>query len=268
MCLDAFLAFLAGSGLRRPNYAGREIPSAAGLILLLFLPVTLALGILAGVPALRGMLSLVFGLAVLGFGLAGLVDDCLGASREKGFRGHFAALLQGRLTSGAIKALFGGTVALFVGLALPLLDARAFGAWYQILLNTIILASAANLINLLDLRPGRAGKVFYLGLIVAAALACRIERFFGPVALAAVMFVPVFRRDLKARLMLGDTGANLIGAVLGMAMVFWLTPHAKIVAAAILLGLQIISERFSFSGIIERFAALRALDRWGRGSEE
>ncbi len=266
--LPIFLRFLTEAGQMRPNYAGQEIPLGAGLHLILLLPVMHALALLAGVPGFPVDLSLLVTLTLVGFGLAGLVDDCLGTPQDKGFRGHFIALIrEKRLTSGAFKALFGGTVALLAALALPVIDAKAFGPWYQILLNALVLASAANLVNLFDLRPGRAGKIFLLGLLICAALAVRIERFGAPILLLTVMFIPLFRRDLRAELMLGDTGSYLLGATLGLAMVFWLTLHAKIVALVLLLLLQALSERFSFSALIERFGFLRLLDRLGRRTE-
>ncbi|MCL6615012.1 MAG: hypothetical protein K6U03_10445 [Firmicutes bacterium] len=213
-------------------------------------------------------LGLAFALATIGFGLVGLVDDTLGSAGAKGFRGHFGALFrEGRLTTGAMKALFGGSLALMVSLAMRAVDPR-FGPWYQVILNTLVLASAANIINLFDLRPGRAGKLFLVGLIAGAALAREIDRFGAPILLVFVMFLPLFREDLRGRLMLGDTGANFLGAALGMGFVVWLTPHAKAIATAILIALQLLSERYSFSALIERVGVLRAFDRWGRRVEE
>lgn len=219
--LPLFIRFLGETGLRRTNYAGREIPLGAGLYLVVLLPPLQALAILAGVPAMPIQLCLIFALAAIGFGLAGLIDDALGTAGDKGFRGHFKALFkEGRLTSGALKALFGGVIALLTGLQLAAYYPEAFGAWYQILLNAALLASAANLVNLFDLRPGRAGKVFLLGLVLSAALAAKIDLYGGPVLLVAVTFIPVFRQDLRAKLMLGDTGANYLGATLGLAMIY------------------------------------------------
>ena len=266
--LPVFMRLLEEAGLRRVNYAGREIPFAAGLFLLFYLPFLLVLALLAGVKALPIPLDLVFGFGLTGFGLAGLVDDWLGTATDKGFCGHFRAMFrEGRLTSGALKAISGAVMAVLVALALAAVDRQVFGPWHQVLLNAVILASAANLLNLFDLRPGRAGKVFYLGLAICAALGRNIEVYGAPCPLVAVSFIPLFRRDLRAGLMLGDTGANFLGAALGMAVVFWLSPHAKMAAAAILLGLQLLSECRSFSALIERVGILRRLDRWGRGAD-
>ena len=237
---------------------------------MVLLPPLLALAILAGVPAMPLQLCLIFALAAIGFGLAGLIDDVLGTAGDKGFRGHFKALFkEGRLTSGALKALFGGVIALLTGLQLAAYYPEAFGAWYQILLKPTLLASAANLVNLFDLRPGRAGKVFLLGLVLSAALAAKIDLYGGarPVWWP-VTFIPVFRQDLRAQLMLGDTGANFLGATLGLAMILWLTWYAKVIAVVVFLALQLASERFSFSALIERVGLLRIFDRWGRRSEQ
>lgn len=260
--------FLAEAGLRRPNYAGREIPLAAGLHLVLLVPTLGTLAVLAGVPAAPAPLIAASTLCLCGFGLAGLVDDVLGTAGHKGFLGHFRALLrEGRLTSGAIKALFGGVIALLTALALAAFYPRVFGPWYQVVVNTLLLASAANLLNLFDLRPGRAGKIFYLGLGLCAAMSWRMDLYGGPVFLVAVALFPLFRADLRGRLMLGDTGANLLGATLGLAMALWLTWHAKLAALVLLLALQALSERFSFSRAIERVGILRSLDSWGREAE-
>jgi len=265
--LPVLLRFLREAAFCRANYESQMIPSGAGLGLVLLLPALLALGLLAGVPGLTAPLCLIFAFALTGFGLAGLVDDCLGTGGDKGFRGHFSALLrEGRLTSGALKALFGATVAFLTSLALTTVDDKTFGPWPLVLLHAVLLASSANLLNLFDLRPGRAGKVFFFGLLLCAALARKIEHYGAPLPSAAAVFIPFFRRDLRAQLMLGDTGANFLGAALGMAMVLWLTPHAKVVAAVLLLGLQVLSERYSFNALIERLAILRMLDRWGRGA--
>ncbi|MGQ9779626.1 MAG: hypothetical protein ACUVRM_07085 [Bacillota bacterium] len=268
LLLPFILGFLTEAGLRRPNYAGREIPLGAGLVFLLLFPFLLALAFLARVPGFPVPLSLIFAFVLGGFGTVGLVDDALGTGPAKGFRGHFGLLFrERRLTSGAIKALGGAGIAFTAALALRTVDAR-FASWYQVLLNTVVLASSANILNLFDLRPGRAGKFFLVGLLIGAALAREIDRFGAPILLVLAVFLPVFREDLRGRLMLGDTGANFLGAALGMGFVVWLTPHAKTVAALLLVFLQLLSERYSFSALIERVSILRAFDRWGRGAEE
>jgi UDP-GlcNAc:undecaprenyl-phosphate/decaprenyl-phosphate GlcNAc-1-phosphate transferase len=141
--------------------------------------------------------------AAAGAGLLGAYDDAVGSRPDqrgsKGLRGHATALAQGRVTSGAVKvAGIGATGLLAAAAGLPR------GA--DLLLDGALVAGAANLLNLFDLRPGRALKV---GLLAAVALD-------EPgIAGAAAALLP---GDLGERTMLGDAGANALGAVLGTAL--------------------------------------------------
>jgi hypothetical protein len=74
--------------------------------------------------------------------------------------------------------------------------------------------------------------------------------------------------DLRERFMLGDTGANALGAALGVGAVLVVSPGVRTAIAAILLGLTLLSEVTSFSRIIERVPPLRAFDRIGRLPKE
>jgi UDP-GlcNAc:undecaprenyl-phosphate GlcNAc-1-phosphate transferase len=256
---------LARSSLARVNYRRQEVVAGLGLLLPLGLLVWAApLAVAARVDPLRagraGLLA-PSGLAVVVAGLAfvmlGLVDDLVddpGGSR--GFRGHLRALARGRLTGGGIKLLGGALAGLLVaGLAVP----GDKPAW-AVLLAGLVVASAANTANLLDLRPGRCAKVF-LPLWVAG---CLIDPGGGAwsaglagAALAALPF------DLREEGMLGDAGANGLGAVVGTLLLagpMWLLW----VAAAVLVALQLASERVSFSRVIEGNRVLRAADRLGR----
>lgn len=98
-----------------------------------------------------------------GIGVLGFVDDTWGTKRIKGLRGHLRAVLREHtLTTGFLKATGGATLALFLGWRLsPDIPIVA-------LLNAALIALSANAINLLDLRPGRAGGVF---LVLAFPLA-------------------------------------------------------------------------------------------------
>ena len=71
--------------------------------------------------------------------------------------------------------------------------------------------------NLLDLRPGRASKGFLTAWIVLAAFAwgSAYVVLSLPVAAATLLWLAP---DLGERGMLGDVGANLLGAVLGAGL--------------------------------------------------
>ena len=91
-------------------------------------------------------------------------DDLAGSGGRRGFRGHLGALAHGEVTTGAVK--LGGIGA--TGLAASaLLDGGAL----DVTVNAGLIAGGANLLNLFDLRPGRAIKVAALagGLLAAAA---------------------------------------------------------------------------------------------------
>jgi hypothetical protein len=176
----------------------------------------------------------------------------------RGWRGHGGALLRGELSTGALKAA--GTL----GLALVVTDIQGFsrGRW---LLATAVVVLATNVFNLLDLRPGRAVKAFAL-LAVGLTVGAREVRslwtlglFVGPMLIAGFY-------DLRERAMLGDTGANALGALAGLWLVWTLSSTGQLIALAILLSLTVYGELRSISEAIERLPLLRGLDSWGRPS--
>jgi UDP-N-acetylmuramyl pentapeptide phosphotransferase/UDP-N-acetylglucosamine-1-phosphate transferase len=258
------LAGLAGSSLSRVNYRGRQVVAGLGLVLAVgLLAWATPLALAARLEPLRaGRLGLLApsGLAVLVAGLAflvlGLADDLIEDAGSRGFRGHLRALAGGRLTGGGIK-LLGGALAALVVASLGAPEGRS--AWL-LPVGAAVVASTANLANLLDLRPGRCTKVF----LPLWAAGCLLDPPAGAwsaglagAALAALPF------DLHERGMLGDAGANALGAVVGTLLLagpVWLL----LAAVAVLLALQLLSERVSFSRVIDGNRVLRAADRFGR----
>ncbi len=132
-------------------------------------------------------------------------------------------------------------------------------------LDTALVAGTANLVNLLDLRPGRAGKaVVLLGLVLTAATSRPgrpVAAGLGPVLGAVAGVLPA---DLAARSMLGDCGANALGAGLATAAVASLPRPARLGALLAVAALNLASERVSFTAVIEATPWLRRLDRLGR----
>ncbi len=206
-----------------------------------------ALAIAAGTTA-----SLPLGpaaVAALGSAAVGAYDDAVGDGSAKGLRGHLGALRHGRVTSGTIKIAGIGASSV---LACTLLDAPGSGrAWRGALLGGAVVAASANLLNLLDLRPGRALKV-------GAAAAVLLGQP-GPAGAAAAL-LPA---DLAERTMLGDAGANALGAVLGLALAQRYSSRRLPVLVA-LTAVTGASELVSYSRVIEALAPLRWLDRAGR----
>jgi hypothetical protein len=262
------LAALAATNLSRVNYRRRTVVAGLGLVLPIGLlawagPLAL-LGQLAPDWAVRAAVAMngpaaAAVLAGLAFALLGLVDDLVEDVGVRGFRGHMAALRRGRLTGGAVK-LLGGALAALVVAPLAVGPQRP---WYLTLAAAVVIASSANLANLLDLRPGRCAKVFLPLWVVGCVLEPTAGAWSAGLAGAAGAALPL---DLEERGMLGDAGANAIGAVVGVLLV---TGPAWLVwaLAVVLLALQAASERVSFTRVIEGNRWLRAADHFGRSAE-
>jgi len=243
------------AGVLRSNYRGRPIPVVGGLLVAMAAIPGLALAAPAGDASVPVLLTLA---GVTGTALVGAVDDLLGTGDSRGFRGHLGAAMRGRVTTGLLKAVFGGLMAL--ALAGPLSSDLA-----TLVVNALFLALAANTLNLLDLRPGRALKAFWLAGVPLGLLGPAEARLpLAAVAGAAAVFTPL---DLRARAMLGDAGANVLGLTLGLAGVWALGPAGRAAGLILLAGVHAVAEVRSLNELIESHPWLRAVDRWGRSEE-
>jgi UDP-GlcNAc:undecaprenyl-phosphate GlcNAc-1-phosphate transferase len=190
--------------------------------------------------------------------LLGLLDDALGGSADapRGWRGHVRAIAAGRFSTGAIKAI--GALAL-AAYATSGLGDRDFAY----VADLALLLLTTNLFNLLDLRPGRVEKVFVAllaALCIGAWTAEPLELlgiFIGPVLVGAAY-------TLRERAMLGDTGANLVGALAGISLLVTLGDTGRYIALAIVAALNIYGEFRSISRTVDRVPLLRSLDSLGR----
>ena len=233
--------------LQRTNHRGEPVSLVAGPVVAL----AATAAAVAGAPT--GRLRTAALVAGLGAGALGLYDDIVGARPEqradKGFRGHLRALASGRVSAGAVKVAGIGAAGLVAG---ALLERRPLRA----LVAGGIVAGTANLLNLLDLRPGRAVKAA----VVLGAPLVGTGVVAGPLG-AAVAVLP---EDLGERTMLGDAGANALGALLGLGLAARLGPAGRWAALGTLVALTGASERVSFTRVIESTPGLRQLDRLGR----
>lgn len=215
------------------------------------------------VPGLAASERLALAVAGLGAGVVGCYDDLAGGGDRRGFRGHLGALASGEVTTGAVKIIGVGAAGLA---AAALLDRRRgdvgrSGRLADIAINAGLVAGAANLTNLFDLRPGRAIKVSLLaGTVLAAAGPQGRPAVAAPVG-AALALLP---DDLGERAMLGDCGANAVGAMLGVAAATSLPRPARLAALAGIVGLTAASEKVSFTKVIARTPPLNWLDTLGR----
>lgn len=242
----------------RTNHAGREVDLLGG--------VAVAGGSALGALATGGREGSGALLVVTAAGALGAHDDADTDSRSKGLRGHVRALGQGEVTTGLLKllgisgaALAAATVVTGAGERSREGGAAARAA--DVLLSGVQIAATANLVNLFDLRPGRALKVAGL-LAVPAALAGGPGAPLATATLGAV--AGGWESDLRAETMLGDAGANALGALVGTAGALLPWRRARLAGTAAVVGLVLLSEKVSFTRVIERTPALRRLDDWGR----
>jgi UDP-GlcNAc:undecaprenyl-phosphate/decaprenyl-phosphate GlcNAc-1-phosphate transferase len=229
--------------MRRPNYRGRKVFFPLGVLLL----VTAGFALTAGLN--RWLVFLV------GVGYLGLLDDLAGG-HPRGWRGHWRAVTRGELSTGAIKAI--GTVALA---AYAAAGEDVSGALY--VAEVFVLALAAHLGNLLDIRPGRPEKA----LLLTAAVDCLAAWSLAPLEPIAVL-LPVVAAcawlTLRERAMLGDTGASLIGGMIGVLLVTTLSAPGIALALAGLIAISLYGEFRSISAAIERVPLFHRLDSLGR----
>jgi hypothetical protein len=193
-----------------------------------------------------------------GFGLYDdLAEDT--ATRTRGLRGHLGALKEGRLTTGGLKVLgISGSALLASAVGTPRTARSAFGHVVDIGLNGALIGGTANLINLFDLRPGRALKA---GVAASLPFALAGTGAAGAVLGAAAAAAP---GDLGEKDMLGDGGANALGALVGSQVAFNAPRSVRWAALAGVVGLMLASEKVSFSKVIADNEWLNKADMLGR----
>ncbi|CFX50510.1 Glycosyl transferase, family 4 [Syntrophomonas zehnderi OL-4] len=253
LLLFFLLPMLQEVGAVRSNYLNQEIPVSAGLSFpLAYMLVGLIFALLNPNPPDN---LLLLGLVTISF--LGFIDDMLGQRDTLGFKGHFGALFKGRLTTGGLKAIGGGTISLFLAVFIG-------GGWLNIVINTLIMAFSTNMMNLLDLRPGRAVKGFLIFLVAISVIAWgRIDYFKLAPLLGAVLFY--FPTDLKAQAMMGDAGSNVLGLALGFLAATSLSWNARLGCLIFLIAIHIYTEKYSLTTTIENSVVLRSIDQLGRG---
>ena len=226
-----------------------------------------------------------------------------GGKVAKGLKGHLGALAHGQVTTGVIKIAGIGASALAASALVGSKTTSVGGKAADLALNTVLIAGTANLANLLDLRPGRALKATVLvaaplsyfscaaaktpasGASVTSATASVTSGASGapsatPAAPASASGASAQRllasglnaaaitalvEDLQETTMLGDTGANAAGALLGTSLAANDSWKLRLGTALGVVGLILASEKVSFSKVIAANPALNWLDQlWRR----
>lgn len=231
--------------------------------------------------------------ASLGGGLAGYIDDVDqgahdGGKVAKGLKGHLGALAHGQVTTGVIKIAGIGASALAASALVGSKATSVGGKVADLALNTVLIAGTANLANLLDLRPGRALKATVLVATPLSYFSCAAAKTPASGASGAPSAKPVspaspasaqrllasglnaaaitaLVEDLQETTMLGDTGANAAGALLGTSLAANDSWKLRLGTTLGVVGLILASEKVSFSKVIAANPALNWLDQlWRR----
>ncbi|UZD61079.1 hypothetical protein [Brevibacterium sp. JSBI002] len=251
----------------RTNHAGHDVSLAEGP--------AVAAGLVAGSlliedPRQRSATLL----ATAAAGSLGAVDDFCESGTSKGLRGHLSALARGEITTGAIKVT-GIPLASIAAAAILRSRTRPTGIfgishkddrpWYAAAADVIVtggvIAGSANLFNLLDLRPGRALKA---GALTLAFTDHERRVSWAPSGAIAGATAAAWPDDLAGDAMLGDTGANALGAAIGVILAETATSAQRRLILAVLAGLTLASEKVSFTSVIESTPGLREIDSFGR----
>ena len=238
------------------NYRGKAIPAIGGIV---FVPILLVAIILLLLQRSENFFSYInYLILVLSMGFAGVIDDLIGDKTTKGLVNHIKSALSGIMTTGFLKALTGFLVSCIIGF-------KVSNSYIEFVVNVFIISLFANTLNLFDLRPGRAVKVFLAASLMLLAAAIRRPAEAAPIIILNMVACLYIRYDLKEICMLGDTGANILGITLGYYSSLFFGLNAKLLLLALLLLLNIISERLSITTLINNSRVLSYLDSIGRG---
>ena len=266
--IPLFKSMLVNGNVIRPNYKNEMIPVGMGIV---FLPMIIINSIILGFVTLNNIwfvsssnynLNIVWLLclalyifSMMAMFFAGALDDLIGNRNVSGLKGHFKSLFKGELTTGGFKALFGGFVGLFVSVCIS-------SSIVDIIVNTLIIALSTNLMNLFDLRPGRAIKAYLVIMIPIYITLTGYTKVFPLLILPNVL--AYFNTDLKARGMMGDTGSNVLGISIGVLMALGYGIKVRLAWLVFLILMHLITEKFSLTKIIEKNRVLKFIDNLGR----
>ena len=266
--IPLFKSMLVNGNVIRPNYKNEMIPVGMGIV---FLPMIIINSIILGFVTLNNIwfvsssnynLNIVWLLclalyifSMMAMFFAGALDDLIGNRNVSGLKGHFKSLFKGELTTGGFKALFGGFVGLVVSVCIS-------SSIVDIIVNTLIIALSTNLMNLFDLRPGRAIKAYLVIMIPIYITLTGYTKVFPLLILPNVL--AYFNTDLKARGMMGDTGSNVLGISIGVLMAFGYGIKVRLAWLVFLILIHLITEKFSLTKIIEKNRVLKFIDNLGR----
>lgn len=246
---------LESCGLIRKNYRGEMIPVGMGIAFIPALMVNSAILTYFNIEHDRLLLIFVLLFAVMAMAFAGIMDDAIGNRNVTGLKGHFLSMFKGRLTTGGFKAVLGG----FIGIVV---SAAVADNILGVVVGTLVVALATNFMNLLDLRPGRAIKVYLIISILVLIFAGDFNRQLYMLLLPGVVSYFIF--DLKALSMMGDAGSNVLGVFIGVMIVISFSIQVQLVCLVGLIAIHVLTEKYSLTKLIEQNSVLNFIDKLGR----
>ncbi|MEQ2129207.1 UDP-N-acetylmuramyl pentapeptide phosphotransferase [Caldanaerobacter subterraneus KAk] len=240
----------------KENYKKKLIPVCGGIV---FVPSFFASIFLINLLGHSVEYQEVILIALSLISFVGFADDLIGDTKVKGLKGHILRLIKGKPTTGSLKALGGLLIAAFVSYEI------AGISLIEVTIDSLIIALFTNLLNLLDLRPGRCAKGFLLLSLLFLLIGRGKPEFLFILFVIVLVYLP---EDLKAQLMMGDTGSNVLGMASGIAAILLFNFYEKLIILFALILFHLFTEKYSLTAIIEKNKFLNYLDMLGRKGEE
>lgn len=246
--------------ITKKNYRGKDIPHILGSIFILnsliCIFITIIFYYFSLIEENLYKKLLVFFFTSLNISLIGLLDDLFGDNKNKGFKGHINALIiNKKLTTGFLKMIL---------IPASLIPFALYNehSLIMIVIKILLTSLLINLSNLFDLRPGRCIKFFIVQIILLLPF-INIDLIF---LFVFIMSIALIIGDLKEEFMLGDSGSNVFGFY--SAFIFFHNIHISLLTSTIILLftfiLNLLSEKYSFTQIIEKNKLLNFIDMIGR----
>ncbi|WCK55938.1 hypothetical protein PP175_08485 [Aneurinibacillus sp. Ricciae_BoGa-3] len=243
------------------NYREEKVPLGYGIVM----PFVILAGTVAAASPLLFIQFdsrlLIIAMLCLLVAVAGWLDDYYGSSSVKGFTGHWLAFFKERnVTTGAVKAVTGFFCAFLSAVLIG-------GSAWSCTVNVLLIALSINVINLLDLRPGRALKGFWL-LIAISYFIGEVPPVYQPfLLLTLAVTLASASIDFAGRAMMGDTGSNTLGFAAGVLLASSLPLFLRLILSISFLALHMYAESVSLTRVIDQNKWLRTLDQLGRQQE-
>ncbi|MDI3540766.1 MAG: UDP-GlcNAc:undecaprenyl-phosphate/decaprenyl-phosphate GlcNAc-phosphate transferase [Thermosediminibacterales bacterium] len=258
--MPLYIKLLNNEKNKKRNYNGHYIISSGGIIFFFNLSFIIALQLIYMKTHLTKEIAILslYGLATITF--IGFIDDIWGKNDSKGLSGHISNFVGGNLTTGFLKAVFGFLISAVISFYIS-------NSKVDYLTNILLISLMMNFFNLMDLRPGRACKVFLFFSIFFVFIFYSTEYSFLIFTTLGILlaYIPM---DLSEKVMLGDAGSNLLGFIAGLSLALAVETFKKIPIIFALVLIHILAERLSISTLIEKNAFLRFLDLLGRNGKE